>query len=286
MKQLSSDLIVAKNAWRQESPWLWLLEIERDDWWMLEYQSQSTRFKDGATLTGGWGGGTASIVVNVETRGIDGEPFSGFLILENTGGDSFASGEPISDDSGGAGYSVGGVDTSTDDPVIARLVRDNSRIFYSYESVYYHPLPFSVGTASFAKNQFRGIDITFSNALGAVESFTRKADGLLKATATVKIVWKGDLAEAPVFEQSYTVKKASVNNQHVSFTCGQENFLLRGFPRYRYSRKRCRWRFKSDSCGYSGAASTCSRTIDGCIASSNTSRFGGFPAIPGSAFSG
>lgn len=291
MRSLSDAITAAKNAWDQPSPWLWLLEVERDNWWMLRYTNQYASFQDGATLTSALGG-TGTIVANVPTgrgklfgQAYEGPALQGFLILSDTSSSGFVAGEEIHDDGGGTGVVLEDLDTSSDDPVIFRFVRNTESIFYEYETQTYDAFPFTIGAAAFAKGQFRSVDISLSNALRIAEAFVRKADGLLKARVKVKIVWAGDLTAAPAFEEQYTVKKSAVNHEVVTVTCGQQNFLLKAFPRYRYSRKRCRWRFKSDSCGYSGARTSCNRLLDGCIASSNTSRFGGFPAIPGGFFS-
>lgn len=41
----------------------------------------------------------------------------------------------------------------------------------------------------------------------------------------------------------------------------------------------CGWQFKSTACGYSGAATSCARTLTACKALSNQARFGGFPHL-------
>lgn len=284
MRSLSSVLTVAKNAWDQPSPWLWLLEIEYDDWWMIEYEHSSGIFQDGAIVTTS-GGASGTIVINIATEAIGGLPSAGILIVSDTSGGSFVARQLIFDDAGGTAVIRRTVNTSTADPIIARFVRNTENIYYTYENTHYYAFPFNIGIASTAKNQFRSLDIIFSNALRLVEAFIRRGNGLLGARVTVKIVWAGDLTAEPAWEEQYELKKTTVKHDTVTVTCGQDNFLMRGFPRYRYSRKRCRWRFKSDSCGYTGASTSCNRMLDGCIASSNTSRFGGFPGIPGSFFS-
>lgn len=283
MRSLSSVIAAAKNAWDQPSPWLWLMEVERDDWYMIEYAKPGQPFQDSAELTGS-NGGTAKIVVNIVTHVFDGAPVVGFLIIENTTS-TFTAGEIITDNSGGTAQVSTTIDTTTADPVIARFCRNVENVFYEYELVNYYAFPFNIGMASSAKSQFRSVDITFSNALGVMEAIVRRADGFIGARIGLKIVWAGDLSATPAWEEEYEVKKSTIKRDTVSCTCAQDNFLLRGFPRYRYSRKRCRWRFKSDSCGYAGANTSCNRLLDGCITNANTSRFGGFPAIPGGFFS-
>jgi len=245
---------------------------------MIRYRSRSNNFIDGATATDGVSSGT--IVAHVPTTDT-----TGFIILEDTSAGTFTAGYPLSDDGGGSAVVAYTIATATADPVIARFARNTDHVSYTYEANTYDAFPFNIGVASFAKNQFRSVDITFSNVLRLAEALVRRADGFLGARITLKVVWAGDLSAAPAFEEQYEVRKTSVKHDTVIVTCGQDNFLMRGFPRFRYSRKRCRFRFKSDSCGYAGASTSCNRYIDGCITSSNVARFGGFPAIPGGFFS-
>lgn len=51
-------------------------------------------------------------------------------------------------------------------------------------------------------------------------------------------------------------------------------------PRRKFTKESCNWKFKSEQCGYTGT-DTCDYTFNKCRALGNTTRFGGFPGVPG-----
>lgn len=68
----------------------------------------------------------------------------------------------------------------------------------------------------------------------------------------------------------------------VYFTLGPVNPLNKPFPPDQYIARHCRFDFKEDPrCGYAGAATECSRTIDACRALGNSRRFGGHMGLDG-----
>lgn len=278
MKSLNSYMLAAKNAWSDAIPWVWLIKVEYTGWYMIEYISKTVDFKDGATATSGGASGT--IVVNV--------PVSdtwGFLIVKSASG-TFTSGASLTDDGGGNATVYTSVDTSTADPVICRFINDTEHYVLADENwdVYY-PFPFMIEQASFAKSQFRALNVVFSNALHYAESLVRRANGLKDATVSVRIAYRDDNSTDALDVGVYTVQKADIDDQRIVIACGMENFLLEPFPRRKFSRKRCSFRFKSDSCGYSGASTSCTRYLDNCLSLSNVDRGGFFPGIPGGFFS-
>jgi hypothetical protein len=83
-----------------------------------------------------------------------------------------------------------------------------------------------------------------------------------------------------VFQEEYRVVKCLVTNQTIKFTLGIRAPFHFQFPRWRYSRRLCRW-FSTDDCPY---ALVCDKTLASCIEYEQTIRFGGTPAIPGGYF--
>ena len=126
MRTLSSGLIAAKNAWEQPSPWLWLIEVEYDDWWMIRYKDRGVDFSDGATVT--CGGTTGTVVVHIPTT-----TTAGFVIVEDTSSGTFTAGVALTDNGGGSAVVENTVNTSSADPVIFRFVRNTEHINYTYE---------------------------------------------------------------------------------------------------------------------------------------------------------
>lgn len=51
-------------------------------------------------------------------------------------------------------------------------------------------------------------------------------------------------------------------------------------PGSRYSRTRCRFKYKSPECAAVSVLTTCDKSLANCIARANKARFGGFPGLP------
>jgi len=89
-----------------------------------------------------------------------------------------------------------------------------------------------------------------------------------------------------IYDEVFSILKSAANNEIATLTLGLPSPLLWQLPRWRFSRKLCRWRFKGTECGYFGVPvpDTCTKTLARCIELNNVERFGGFPAIPGGFF--
>lgn len=91
----------------------------------------------------------------------------------------------------------------------------------------------------------------------------------LLSAATNVVTWRGVILEA---EASY---------EYCSFSIGSYDIRAGKVPASAYSATRCRWRFKSQECGYSGGQTSCDKRYTTCNATmSNVARFGGFPTLP------
>ena len=64
-----------------------------------------------------------------------------------------------------------------------------------------------------------------------------------------------------------------------TFTLGAASLFNKRFPPHRILRNHCRFAFKSVLCGYTGATTTCDKTLGTCRSLSNSARFGGFPGV-------
>ena len=83
----------------------------------------------------------------------------------------------------------------------------------------------------------------------------------------------------PEAEYEFTLEKPTLTADWAVFALGASNPFLRRFPQQRMLKNQCRWRFKSTQCGYSGGMNTCNKTLVRCRELSNSSRYGGFPAV-------
>jgi len=74
---------------------------------------------------------------------------------------------------------------------------------------------------------------------------------------------------------------ADVTDKWAALTIGSYDLRSAKFPSEFYSATRCRFRFKSDECGYGGGETTCDKRSTTCDTTmSNIARFGAFPTIP------
>jgi hypothetical protein len=278
MRVLAATLIAAKNALSDDSPWLWIFELQKTSWYQLRYSSLTTPFTPGATLTEASAGALIQSIWELTDT-------SGFLIISTVTGDGiFTAGEIITDGSGGNAIIDRELNTTTADPIICRFVRNQTTI--EYDGQIYDPMPFSISMVRFGNNQFPSVDVALSNVLQMPEMWLRAAGGFLKSQVRLAVVYHGDLTSDPAFDQSFQVLKSKSNREAIILTCGRKNILYEPFPRMRYSRKRCRWGYKVSTadCKATSTSTSCDRSLSDCIDRANTSRFGGFPAIPGGFF--
>jgi len=109
--------------------------------------------------------------------------------------------------------------------------------------------------------------------------------GATGSTVIMRVVNSDNLSAEPELQEYFEITGSSANDYVVSFTLGAENVLTRRFPNSAQMRDRCRWRYKSDECGYVGAEASCDLSLqgaNGCGFHSNTVNFGGYPGLKGS----
>jgi len=91
----------------------------------------------------------------------------------------------------------------------------------------------------------------------------------LLSAATNVITWRG------------VIISAQATNDYVTLTLGAYDVRAASVPAETYNATRCRWRFKSEECGYAGGQTTCDKRYTTCDTTmSNLSRFGAFPTLP------
>lgn len=77
----------------------------------------------------------------------------------------------------------------------------------------------------------------------------------------------------------FEITNIKTNEEIATFTLGIGlDVLKQVFPRRKVFSNHCMWKFKSTECGYTGIATTCTKTYQGCH---NRNRFGGFPSVKG-----
>jgi lambda family phage minor tail protein L len=133
-----------------------------------------------------------------------------------------------------------------------------------------------------SKGEIPSIQLAVANATRTLQTYVEAYQGGIGAAVTIRIVNAGLLTEN--YAELTTIMQVlacKCTAQWVTFTLGAINPLNRKFPPEQYIAMHCRYRFKGPHCGYSGAATSCSRTLDNCQQLGNSARFGGFPGLDG-----
>lgn len=117
-----------------------------------------------------------------------------------------------------------------------------------------------------------------SNIGGFMEAEVIAHDNFEESTCTLYFVNSNCLTETvPVFSATFNIMKVSCNREKVSLKLSVDNPYLQAYPVWRLHGSLCQYQhFKTDArCGYSGAATTCDRTLAACLNLGNQLRFGG-----------
>lgn len=96
------------------------------------------------------------------------------------------------------------------------------------------------------------------------------------------VINTANIEQPPELHETFYVIGASAKNYFVQFILGAENPLMRRFPYHTQFADKCRWRYKSVQCGYTGTQETCDLTLqgpNGCASHNNTINFGGYPGL-------
>lgn len=95
-----------------------------------------------------------------------------------------------------------------------------------------------------------------------------------------ELEYKGD---DPVLELEYVCTGCAATANWVSFTLGVSNKFRQIFPKHKAYKNICRWKFKTEQCGFVDTDTlqfdTCNKTLSDCRLRQNSKRFGGFPSV-------
>lgn len=116
-----------------------------------------------------------------------------------------------------------------------------------------------------------------SNIGGLMEEEVLAHNDFQDSTCTLYFVNSNCLDETTAaFSATFNIMKPVCNNETVGLKLSVDNPYLQAYPFWRLHGSLCQYQtFKGDRCGYSGAITTCNRTLAACIAMSNQTRFGG-----------
>lgn len=147
----------------------------------------------------------------------------------------------------------------------------------------YTPAPFSVGEVdSNIKGEVGQLELTFSNIDRTIGGYLHSYDGVRGGKVNVIKVFRGGLNDPDSnMTDTYYIDSAALGEKVVKFTLTSKfNVQTINLPLRSYRRDMCTWEFKSTECGYSGAETSCNKTINQCKSYGNDHRFGGFLSIP------
>ncbi len=135
-----------------------------------------------------------------------------------------------------------------------------------------------------AKNEIPRVDLKIGNVNRAIEPYLEqydtyiKANGAHRVVVSIFVVNSLNLAsETPEVEYKFHLKQPRATAYWAIFSLGAINTFTRRCPQGRLLRNFCRFVFKEERCGYTGAETTCDKTLSRCRELSNSARFGGFP---------
>jgi len=283
MKTLPGALITAKNRLCDTYPWLVLLEIINDDWETIPYDGLTRHFHEGATASTPTG--TASIKFDIQLSDT-----TGILVVYGRSG-TFSDNQNLSDNGSPSGLAKVNGTMETGEARI-RLARNTASIYYTYLGKHFYAFPFEIQPIQDSRTEVPVMAISVSNVSRFIEAYANQSGGLIGKQMRIMMIYAGDLGQAPALDQTYYVLECSIDIDAVSFSLGMKNPFLERFPRNRFSRKICRFRFGEDGCAASPSGSqTCNHTLSDCMywvtATDRRDRahsFGGFPGIPNGYF--
>lgn len=163
-----------------------------------------------------------------------------------------------------------------------RVVRNNEDI--TWDGKTWTAFPFEIDEISDQKGEVPRVNIRVSNISRAMEAYLQdydtytKNNGFSPIEVTIYVLNSDNLASStPEVEHVFELIQPKSNSKWVTFTLGASNPFNRRFPQARILKNHCRYIFKDSRCGYTGAATSCDKTLSRCRALSNSTRFGAFP---------
>lgn len=165
------------------------------------------------------------------------------------------------------------------DNTVFRIVPNTEDITFQGNTFYAFPVQIDLPKET-SKGEIPFVNITVSNVTRVIQGQIESLNGGIGATVQIIIVNTGHLTEDYAeLTLDLEVQGTDCTPQWITFKCGPPNPMKRRFPLYRYMAASCGWSYKSVECGYSGALTTCKRTLADCQTHNNSTRFGGFPGL-------
>jgi lambda family phage minor tail protein L len=166
-----------------------------------------------------------------------------------------------------------------------RIVNNNEDV--AWKGFTWLKFPFELDEISQSANaETSQFQIKVGNVKNIIGQYIRQYDAYVKTngfeaiTVVLYIVNSKDLANTiPVYSTNLILTTSNLNHLEVSFTVSARDLFRARTPQTRMLPNSCRFKFKSALCGYTGAVTSCDKSLSRCRQLSNSKRYGGFPAI-------
>lgn len=165
-----------------------------------------------------------------------------------------------------------------------RIVRNDEQV--TIDGEVYEPMPFEISFESTIEGM-PSVNVVMQDQTQIIQTYMQAYAGGAGFPVTVIAVTGANKnalsSEAELVEFFEVLSGSSDSGNYVcTWSLGVENPLAIMFPRRRQLTDQCSFQFKSQSCGYVGAAGSCDLTlggVDGCRAKSWAVHYGGFPGL-------
>lgn len=166
-----------------------------------------------------------------------------------------------------------------------RLCSNNEDLIW--DSEVWQAFPFQLDAlAETGKGEIPAVTVKVSNITGEIQQALESADGANGTPVIIRVV--NSEVSSPTeaeLELEFVLDRTDYDEQWVTFFLTGSNCLSRRIPRGRYLKNFCRFQYGGIECGVSAATvasyPNCGRTRADCETRGNSTRFGGFPAMPG-----
>lgn len=143
--------------------------------------------------------------------------------------------------------------------------------------------PFEIGEITAGKGETPSFQISIDNTLRIMSQYIIAYDTYLKqngidgngVTCIAHILNTNNLSES-ISTDYFQLTDFYNANKTVTFNLGTESLYNKKYPPRNMNANFCSFKLKDARCGYSGSATTCSKTLSGCRVLQNSSRIGAF----------
>lgn len=180
------------------------------------------------------------------------------------------------------------VEIPTDPPTRVRITTAGEPVEYEFASdgspLVWQPYPFTVESIrENTESDLPSIRVAVSNIAREVQALIEEYDGLIGQPCRLRLVHLGTLAAGAYIIYRGEVISLTADEQVIGFEMGSYSLQRQLMPSQRALRDYCRFKYKGNRCGYTGALPSCDKTLNGpngCVVHDNEERFGGFPSMP------